>query len=500
MKNNQISLDQNYHFSNQNSFNGQLHNQIQNDEYQQIMSMNKKQNNLINNGGFIVNSNNLNNTQHYNSNQQPTPKTSFLNLTNPEEEKQRKMNMYKQELLTQIEKEKIKKREQKKLDKIKEEEEERKINEYWERKKKLVNDMKHRNKDKLNGDDDLNITNIQKNEKDNKMNNSLGKDLHSSRLDNDDNVNSRRRVQIKVKDENEKNKEINTSQGNIENINQNYFVNSPIRFDNYMRRKLLNDELNTQMLNLRQDISKQTRELNEYILNLKSEVVEAKRLKFEAENQLYSIREEINKKKANEAIFEVTFNKILEKNAPYNNLHIPIHEVHPIEIKRKRREDEERLINGKLNSKSEFIYMNDDDLIRNFRRDNKNKSDVVIKQLEGKSEFIHDNELIRRSNTNNINSHNNDNENNNEEDFIDKLKNGKFKKKDNNENLLITSIPKTYPMEFENNEDDINNEDTYKEKFQKHLSEIKKMNNKYITTTKIREIDSYLDNLLIKKN
>lgn len=499
MKNNQISLDQNYHFSNQNSFNGQLHNQIQNDEYQQIMSMNKKQNNLINNGGFIVNSNNLNNTQHYNSNQQPTPKTSFLNLTNPEEEKQRKMNMYKQELLTQIEKEKIKKREQKKLDKIKEEEEERKINEYWERKKKLVNDMKHRNKEKLNGDDDLNITNIQ-NEKDNKMNNSLGKDLHSSRLDNDDNVNSRRRVQIKVKDENEKNKDINTSQGNIEKINQNYFVNSPIRFDNYMRRKLLNDELNTQMLNLRQDISKQTRELNEYILNLKSEVVEAKRLKFEAENQLYSIREEINKKKANEAIFEVTFNKILEKNAPYNNLHIPIHEVHPIEIKRKRREDEERLINGKLNSKSEFIYMNDDDLIRNFRRDNKNKSDVVIKQLEGKSEFIHDNELIRRSNTNNINSHNNDNENNNEEDFIDKLKNGKFKKKDNNENLLITSIPKTYPMEFKNNEDDIDNEDTYKEKFQKHLSEIKKMNNKYITTTKIREIDSYLDNLLIKKN
>lgn len=499
MKNNQISLDQNYHFLNQNNLNDQLHNPIQNDEYQQLISMNKKQNNLINNGGFIVNSNNLNSTQH--NNQQPIPKASYLNLTNPEEEKQRKMNMYKQELLTQIEKEKIKKNEQKKLDKIKEEEEERKINEYWERKKKLVNDTKLRNKEKLNGDDDFYLTNTRKNEKENKMNNSnLGNDLHSSRLDNDDNVNSRRRVQIKVKEDNEKNREINTSQGNIEKINQNYFVNSPIRFDYYMRQKLLKDELNTQMLSLRQDISKQTRELNEYILNLKSEVVEAKRLKFEAENQLYSIREEINKKKANEAIFEVTFNKILEKNAPYNNLHIPIHEVHPIEIKRKRKEDEERLVNGKLNSKSEFIYMNDDDLIRNFRNDNKNKSDVVVKSLEGNSEFIHNNESsIRRSNTNNLNFHNNDIENNNEEDFIDKLKHGNFYKKENNENLLITSIPQTYPIEFKNNEED-DNEDKFKDKFQKHLSEIKKMNNKYITNTKIREIDSYLDNLLIKKN
>jgi hypothetical protein len=78
---------------------------------------------------------------------------------------------------------------------------------------------------------------------------------------------------------------------------------------------------------------------------------DAVHLKIEAERDLDKIREQIERKKVTNILYEDKLCQILEKHAPYNNLHIPIAEVNPLY-------DNHIGKHNKLKSEEEFIEVN----------------------------------------------------------------------------------------------------------------------------------------------
>jgi hypothetical protein len=79
---------------------------------------------------------------------------------------------------------------------------------------------------------------------------------------------------------------------------------------------------------------------------------DATHLKFEAERELDKVREEIERKKITNIVYEDRLCDILEKHAPHNNLHIPISEVNPIYLAAKKNS------HNKLRSEEEFVEIN----------------------------------------------------------------------------------------------------------------------------------------------
>lgn len=60
------------------------------------------------------------------------------------------------------------------------------------------------------------------------------------------------------------------------------------------------------------------------------EVHDVTQLKYEAERELNKVKEEIERKRLTDLIYEDKLNVVLDRHAPHNNIHIPINEVHPI--------------------------------------------------------------------------------------------------------------------------------------------------------------------------
>jgi len=83
------------------------------------------------------------------------------------------------------------------------------------------------------------------------------------------------------------------------------------------------------------------------------------------------IKNELDRKRIVELAYDNKVNEVLEKHAPYNNMHIPISEVNPLYINRVKNS------NGELKSKSTF-------LVDDTSNDKLDRSSY----LHGNSEFI----------------------------------------------------------------------------------------------------------------
>lgn len=60
------------------------------------------------------------------------------------------------------------------------------------------------------------------------------------------------------------------------------------------------------------------------------EVKEVSQFKIESERELNKIKDEIERKRITDLLYENKFKQVLDRQAPHNNLHIPIEDVHPI--------------------------------------------------------------------------------------------------------------------------------------------------------------------------
>jgi hypothetical protein len=100
-------------------------------------------------------------------------------------------------------------------------------------------------------------------------------------------------------------------------------------------------------------------------------VRDASQLKIEAERELDKIREDIERKKVTNIIYEDKLTEILNKHAPHNNLHIPYQEVQPVKLKLKEdliSENMSSLANmaKKFITKSEFVPI---EQVKNYEKD-----------------------------------------------------------------------------------------------------------------------------------
>ena len=112
------------------------------------------------------------------------------------------------------------------------------------------------------------------------------------------------------------------------NINNNTNEISEIEFDNNPQE--LEENINLQIVKLRDDVNNQYIEMSNLFGKLKMDVIEATQLRNEAEKELQYIRKELTKNKMASLAYDAELNQVLEKHAPYNNLHINIKEVDPL--------------------------------------------------------------------------------------------------------------------------------------------------------------------------
>ena len=81
------------------------------------------------------------------------------------------------------------------------------------------------------------------------------------------------------------------------------------------------------------------------------DVIEANQLKNEAEKELQYIKKELAKNKMASLAYDAQLNQVLERHAPYNNLHINIKDVDPLYSLKNAKKD--------LQSTSNMIYATD---------------------------------------------------------------------------------------------------------------------------------------------
>ena len=245
-------------------------------------------------------------------------------------------------------------------------------------------------------------------------------------------------------DENEPNPqnfEIMQEQNNIENNNMPI---NEIEFDQNNPQEL-EENINMQIAKLRDDVNSQYIEMSNLFGKLKMDVIEATQLKNEAEKELQYIRKELAKNKMASLAYDAELNQVLEKHAPYNNLHINIKEVDPLYSLRNVRKD--------IKTTSNMIYNTD---MVNEQNVNRVKQLSALAQagqnlvgLKAESEFI----PINSPNENNVEYNteiNNDIMENDPKNNIAISKTG-YK------NLESESYP-VYQQENSNKENEFNNE------------------------------------------
>lgn len=146
--------------------------------------------------------------------------------------------------------------------------------------------------------------------------------------------------------------------------------------------KTLDDNIQEQIAKLRLDVNSQYIEMSEMFNKLKMDVCEANQLKSEAERELQYIRDELLKQKMQNILYETKLTNVLEKNAPYNNLHIPLKEVDPMYNSYNQKP-------YTLRSTSDMVYSNDivDERATNRTKQLSNLAQVG-QSLVGESEFV----------------------------------------------------------------------------------------------------------------
>ena len=138
---------------------------------------------------------------------------------------------------------------------------------------------------------------------------------------------------------------------NNNNINNNYEHMELNEFGLDSDPRELEDNINEQIAKLRNDVNSQYLEMSNLFGKLKMDVIEANQLKNEAEKELLYIKKELAKNKMASLAYDAQLNQVLEKHAPYNNMHINIKDVDPLYSLRNARKD--------LQSTSNMIYETD---------------------------------------------------------------------------------------------------------------------------------------------
>ncbi len=254
-------------------------------------------------------------------------------------------------------------------------------------------------------------------------------------------------------------------------INQNYQSSNQLnQFNYYSNPRTIDDNINEQIAKLRNDVNRQYMEMSNLLGKLKMDVVEANQMRNEAERELQYIREEVMKTKMNKILYENKLGKVLEKYAPYNNLHINVRETDPLYSLQNMRKD--------LKSQSDLIYSTDMINEGNANRVRQLSALAQVGQsLVGESEFIPINEnnnnngyynnfnnnSIRNngySKFNNFNGNNINGNNSNLNNNVDENSNNN-NINNNNNNLDTNSFGKgnsNIDNNVENNENNNNNE------------------------------------------
>ena len=168
---------------------------------------------------------------------------------------------------------------------------------------------------------------------------------------------------------------------NIDNFN-NYEQINEFNIDSNPRE--LEDNINEQISKLRNDVNSQYVEMSNLFGKLRMDVIEANQLKNEAEKELQYIKRELAKNKMASLAYDAQLNQVLERHAPYNNLHINVKEVDPLYSARNAKKD--------LQSESNFIYAKDmvnEGNINNIRKLNSlTQAGQNLISLNAESEFI----------------------------------------------------------------------------------------------------------------
>ena len=145
------------------------------------------------------------------------------------------------------------------------------------------------------------------------------------------------------------NNDINNYLNNNNNNNYEHMELNEFGLDSDPRD--LEDNINEQIAKLRNDVNSQYIEMSNLFGKLKMDVIEANQLKNEAEKELLYIKKELAKNKMASLAYDAQLNQVLEKHAPYNNMHINIKDVDPLYSLRNARKD--------LQSTSNMIYETD---------------------------------------------------------------------------------------------------------------------------------------------
>ena len=374
----------------------------------------------------------------------------ILKEDNIEENNRRKYKNLREEWLKEIEE----KKEREESRKRKEREEEYRLEEKYRKEMEEEKERERKEKMKLNDNlRDISNTNLMMMENNKRKKNLLEmEDLNNinnynnqeSMAMNGNNLEPIQNIQEnRIINENEIN---NQNFGIIReqnNINYNNEQINDMEFESNNPQDL-DENINMQIAKLREDVNSQYIEMSNLFGKLKMDVIEATQLKNEAEKELQYIRKELAKNKMASLAYDAELNQVLEKHAPYNNLHINIKEVDPLYSLRNIRKD--------IQTTSNMVYNTD---MINEQNVNRVKQLSALAQagqnligLKAESEFIPINSPIE----NNNNEYNNEIKNNIIENDP---KNNIAVSKTGYKNLESESYP---VYQQENKENEFNNE------------------------------------------
>ena len=361
---------------------------------------------------------------------------------------------YNQNLREEWLKEIREKNEREELRKRKEKEEDLRIEEKYKREMEEEKERERQEKMKLNENlRDISSVNLKMMEDNRKKKDMLDNDINYNNQGEILSMNGNNLEPIQKYPENEiieqneempQNYEIMREKNN-NNIEDNNMQMNEMEFDSNNPQEL-EENINMQIAKLRDDVNSQYIEMSNLFGKLKMDVIEATQLKNEAEKELQYIRRELTKNKMASLAYDAELNQVLEKHAPYNNLHINIKEVDPLYSLRNVRKD--------LKTTSNMVYNTD---MVNEQNLNRVKQLSALAQagqnlvgLKAESEFI----PINSPNENNNNEYNTEINN----DIMENdPKNNIAISKTGYKNLESESYP-VYQQENSNKENEFNNE------------------------------------------
>ena len=436
--------------------------------------------NTLNNTNRIYNINN-NNIEQDNNITNDTSDNKYQGIgilprdRSSDEEKRNQNQMLRNTWLKEIEEKKLREAQRKKEEKEQELREELKEKEMLEKEKLKENELEQNFKNLL---------------MENKKNNQNQEDVMVMNGNNLEPVQSQPQMDeynpqpqeqnFRILREPNTNNEINTyNNNNYEQINEFAFDSNP---------RDLEDNINEQIAKLRNDVNSQYIEMSNLFGKLKMDVIEANQLKNEAEKELQYIKKELAKNKMASLAYDAQLNQVLERHAPYNNLHINIKDVDPLYSLRNARKD--------LQSTSNMIYSTD---MINEQNVNRVKQLSALAQagqnlvgLKAESEFIPINSPGDNNNDFNNNGNNFGNEINNDPKSNIAISNTGYKKLDS----------ESYPIFQQNNDnfgknepkilDDYMNKGEYSSMY-KQLVDIANINHSMGAENKLKTLSKNYD-------